>query len=125
MNFLITKQIIKASLITALLTILLVFGFSLYQQKQIRNTSNMLSRSRVVLTTLRNLMTASMDIQNGARTFVLTGNAQHLLQTEVGKDSIHRQIAILRSSIADNPNQLKWIDSLDKYVKYVFKMQKS
>lgn len=61
-------------------------------------------------------MSTSMDIQNGARTYVLTDNDQFLAQTEIGMDSIHHQVQALRQSIADNPRQFQWIDSLEKYI---------
>ncbi len=76
----------------------------------------MLARSREVLSAIRNVMSTSMDIQNGARTYVLTGNDRFLAQTATGMDSIHHQVQALRHSIADNPRQYQWIDSLEKYV---------
>lgn len=47
MNFVITKQFIRASLITALVTIICVFVLSLYQQKQIRELTRITRQEQI------------------------------------------------------------------------------
>lgn len=116
MKFISTRRFINAALVMALLTIAIVFSISLYQQQKIKDTAEVLGRSKVVFTSVRNIMMNSMDIQNGARAYVMTENEKFITQIKVSEDSVISELRHLRQLLVHFPEQHDNLDSLEWYI---------
>ncbi len=61
-------------------------------------------------------MINSMDIQNGARAYVMTGNEKYVSQVNGSRDSVNSHLLELRLLMDEYPEQHNYVDSLVWYV---------
>lgn len=78
----------------------------------------MLSHSRMVFAETKNVMMSSMDVQNAARSFLITGLDTFLVQTNLSIDSTQTRLSRLQSFFVDHPDQKPWVDSLSRYIQF-------
>lgn len=78
MKFLSANKFIIAALLLCISASMFVFIISIKQTKKVKQTSEEVVHTNKVLSSLDKIITATLDIQNGTRGFVITGDEQFL-----------------------------------------------
>lgn len=78
MKFLSANKFIIAALLLCISASMFVFIISIKQTKKVKQTSEEVVHTNKVLSSLDKIITATLDIQNGSRGFVITGDEQFL-----------------------------------------------
>lgn len=108
---------INAALAIAFFTISFVFILSVYQSQKIKDTNEMVNHTQLVIQQLQKITITAMDLQAGARGYVMTGSEAYVDQLNNAETQLPFSMESLRSLISDNPSQLMLFDSLKLYLK--------
>lgn len=118
MKLLSSNHFINAALAIAFFTITFVFVLSVYQSQKIKDTNEMVNHTQLVIQQVQRITITAMDLQAGARGYVMTGNNSYVEQLNNAEDHLPSSMAALRSLITDNPAQLMLFDSLRVYLSW-------
>eukprot|EP01037_Dinobryon_pediforme_P010203 gene10203-10273_t len=100
-------------------SVLLVLSVGILSYKsihQLESDSNMVDHTQKVIKTSTNLLQLMIDAETGMRGFVATNNKTFLDPYNSALPAIHANSELLKTLIADNPVQVKRMDSLSTYV---------
>jgi len=102
---------------TVSVILVLIVGILSYQSiHQLRSDSALVDHTQKVIKTSTNLLQLTIDAETGMRGYVATNNKVFLDPYNAALPRIHADIELLRSLIADNPVEVKRVDSLNAFV---------
>lgn len=110
------KQQVFAGFAVSVLLVLSVGILSYKSIHQLESDSNMVDHTQKVIKTSTNLLQLMIDAETGMRGFVATNNKTFLDPYNSALPAIHANSELLKTLIADNPVQVKRMDSLSTYV---------
>ncbi|MGH7229746.1 MAG: diguanylate cyclase [Nitrospiraceae bacterium] len=101
----------------AALLILGTVGLTSYlSMKRLLGSAQWESHTHEVLEKLEHVLSLTKDIENGARTFVLTGSDLYLIHYDLAVNDIEQDMTALRVLTSDNPAQQRRLDRLEHLV---------
>src|SRR5665648_511607 len=111
MKFILEKRItLFYVLLGAALVSILVFFY--YNAKKVKIAGDLVNHTQEVLRMSNSVLLDIVDMETGARGYLLTGNEIFLEPYKIGAASINRNLAILAYLVIDNPNQQLRVRSL-------------
>ena len=113
-KFSINKKL-KTGIGIAVFTIALVLYISLHQLQKVRSSAIMVSHTEQVLQQIQTLILISLDNEIGSKGYVISGKDAFLEPVINSEKKFNDNLSTLKKLVSDNPNQLKWIDSLQFY----------
>src|SRR5665648_181250 len=111
MKFILEKRItLFYVLLGAALVSILVFFY--YNAKKVKIAGDLVNHTQEVLRMSNSVLLNIVNMETGARGYLLTGNEIFLEPYKIGAASINRNLAILAYLVIDNPNQQLRVRSL-------------
>ena len=102
-----------ATFVVVVITILVIAGLS-YRSLQVRTTAAMsVNHTNAVQLQLNLLLSELKDAETGQRGFLLTGLESFLEPYNLARTSLPAELATLRRLTADNPDQQRYLDTLE------------
>ncbi|MFC5408113.1 CHASE3 domain-containing protein [Larkinella bovis] len=102
---------------TALLLIVLGFGLTFFSYNQYRKASSRIEHSQQVINRLGRILSLITDVESGERGFLASsGDGIYLEAFDTALPQFPRELAQIRELVADNPEQLRNLDSLTKRI---------
>jgi len=103
--------------VVALVAVAVTAVVSVRALRQSAETADLVEHTYEVAIQVRNVLGAIKDAETGQRGFLLTGNVEYLDTQRQGNDALPGALDRLRSLMADNPAQIKRLDTLDRLVR--------
>lgn len=111
-----TDKVMVATILLLLFSIAAVISISIFESKQVDNTSRLVAHTNEVLVHTEMLLSSVKDNESGSRGYVLTGQKTFLDQVERSKKRAEEELNQLRLLTSDNPAQQHMIDSLAGHI---------
>lgn len=106
---------LKTGISIAVFTIALVLYISINQLQKIRSTTLMLNHTEQVIQQIQSIVLISLDNEIGSKGYVISGKEAFLEPVLNSEKNFKKNLVNLKALVSDNPNQLKWLDSLQFY----------
>ncbi len=110
------NKIIPAGLILTLLFTGIIFFISRKQWNEMNYSSERVDHTEKVLLHIRKLMLTAVDNETGARGYVITGKQVFLEPLLESEKIFSEELKTMGQMVADNPGQLRLLDSVRAYV---------
>ena len=110
------RQQVFAGFAFSVLLVLVVGVLSFKSITQLENDSDLVEHTQKVIKTSTNLLQLMIDAETGMRGFVASNHEVFLDPYKAALPSIHSDITLLKSLVADNELQSKRADSLNSFV---------
>jgi PAS domain S-box-containing protein len=100
----------------ALLSLVVISIVSYRSTTRLVETARWVTHSHEVLETLETVQARMVDVESGARGFIITGEERYLEPYHTALAPIDRELQELRQLTADNPNQQQHLDTLKSLI---------
>lgn len=101
-----------AAAFAAAVLIIVVGALSLYASVQSRRAVDLVNHTNQVRVALERTTRTLLEAESGQRGYLLTGDSSYLPPFTAARQDLDEEIAALRVLIADNPRQVRRVDSL-------------
>ena len=105
-----------AGLIPIILLVALLLGFGLYNRHATRDAQYWVDHTESVIQRLQQVLQAVVDVETGARGYVLSQSEDALIPYNAARQSIPENIEALERQTADNPQQLERTQQLARII---------
>jgi len=116
MQLLSSTRLLTAGLVLLTTTLLIVLYVSVYQSKKVRDTSEQVNATQLIIEHTQKLVMTTLDNETGARGYIITGNEDFLDSLYTAGLNLQTKIVQIKDLLGRNREQQQLLDSLVKYI---------
>ncbi|HRG23557.1 MAG TPA: CHASE3 domain-containing protein [Chitinophagaceae bacterium] len=116
MQILSSTRLLTAGLVLLTTTLLIVLYVSVYQAKKVRDTSEQVNATQLIIEHTQKLVMTALDNETGARGYIITGNEDFLDSLHNADLYLQSEIVQLKDLLGKNLEQQQLLDSLVKFI---------